>query len=81
MDRSDLVRDLRNKALKDCHNPFRHDLHMKTENKLHQGDISRQIEKMGRKTDNMHHRLEATNKHRNRKWHLQSRPEGINDFY
>lgn len=56
VDRSDLVR---NKALKDCHNPFRNDPHMKTENKLHHGDISRQIGKMGRQEDNMHPRLEA----------------------
>lgn len=33
VDRSDLDHDLRNKALEDCHNPFRNELHMKTENK------------------------------------------------
>lgn len=47
-DRSDLVLDLRNKALKDCHNPFRKELHMKKENKQNHGDISRLIGKTGK---------------------------------
>lgn len=60
MHRSDLVRDLRNKASKDCHNPFCTELHMKTENKLKHGDISGQIAKDG-KTDNTYRRNHSDN--------------------
>lgn len=48
MDRSDLVRDLRNGAWNDCLNPFRNELHMKAKHKVNHGDINRQIEKIGR---------------------------------
>lgn len=48
VERSDLVRHLTNKALKDCHNPFRTELHMERKQvTVNQDDMSRQMGKTG----------------------------------
>lgn len=54
--RSDLVCDLRNKALQDCHNPFKYALHRITQTNINRNRQQR----IDRKDKQMQHMLKAT---------------------